>query len=53
MQKLNVIEVYETSNIAEVLEMADREAGGEKQSELQKVFRLRVSIAENTPSLGE
>ena len=53
MQELKIIEVYETSNIAEVLEMADREAGREKQSELQKVFRLRVSIAENTPNLSE
>ena len=53
MQELKIIEVYETSNIAEVLEMADGVAGGKKQSDLQKVFRLRVSIVENTPSLGE
>ena len=53
MQELNIMVVYETLNIAEILEMADREACGEKQSELQEVFKVRVSVAENPDSSGE
>ena len=44
---------YTYKQYPEVLEMADQDSDGEKQSELQELFRLTVSIVENPHSLGE